>query len=74
MISPHDEQYTQLIIMREDVEYNKLQIDYSNNNYLNSNISYDEIENIRRLKPHKAAGYDGICNEVLCKPQITYVL
>ena len=26
------------------------------------------------LKPDKASGYDGICNEVLCKPQITYVL
>ena len=75
LISPHDEQYTQLINMKEDVEYNMLQNDYSNNNYLNSNISYDEVDKcIRRLKPHKSAGYDGICNEVLCKPQITYVL
>ena len=75
LISPHDEQYTQLINMKEDVEHNMLQHDYHNNNFLNSNISYDEIEKcIGRLKPDKASGYDGICNEVLCKPQITYVL
>ena len=75
LISPHDEQYTQLINMREDVKYNMFQNDYSNNNNLNSNISYDEVDKfIRRLKPHKASGYVGICNEVLCKPQITYVL
>ena len=44
-------------------------------NFSNSNISYDEVEKcIGRLKPDKASGYDGICNEVLCKPQITYVL
>ena len=43
--------------------------------FSNSNISYDEVEKcIGRLKPDKASGYDGICNEVLCKPQITYVL
>ena len=75
LISPHDEQYTQLINMKEDVEHNMLQHDYNNNNFLNSNISYDEVEKcIRRLKPDKASGYDGICNKVLCKPQITYVL
>ena len=75
LISPHDEQYTQLINMKEDVEYNMSQNYYSNNNYLNSNISYDEVEKcIGRLKPHKAAGYDGICTEVLCKPQSIYVL
>ena len=38
LISPHDEQYTQLINMKEDVEHNMLQHDYSNNNFLNSNI------------------------------------
>ena len=75
LISPHDEQYTQLINMKEDVEYNMSQNYYSNNNYLNSNISYDEVEKfIGRLKPHKAAGYDGICNEVLCEPRSIYVL
>ena len=30
--------------MKEDVEYNMLQNNNSNNNYLNSNISYDEVE------------------------------
>ena len=75
LISPHDEQYTQLINMKEDVEHNMLQHDYNNNIFSNSNISYDEVEKcIGRLKPDKASGYDGICNEVLCKPQITYVL
>ena len=75
LISPHDEQYTQLINMKEDVEHNMLQHDYNNNIFLNSNISYDEVEKcIERFKPDKASGYDGICNEVLCKPQITYVL
>ena len=41
LISPHDEQYTQLINVKKDVKYNMLQNDYSNNNNLNSNISYD---------------------------------
>ena len=40
LISPHDEQYTQLINMKEDVEHNMLRHDYSNNIFLNSNIMY----------------------------------
>ena len=71
LISPHDDQYTQLINIKEEVEYNILQNYSSKNDYLNSNISYDEVEKF--IRP---AGYDGrpICNEVLCKPQITYAL
>ena len=55
LISPHNDQYTQLINMKEKVEYNILQNDYSKNYYLNSNISNKEVQ--KCIRP---ARYDGI--------------
>ena len=52
-----------------------IQNGYECNTFLNSCLSYDELEKvISRLKNNKAIGCDGIPNEVLCNYDVTITL
>ena len=52
-----------------------IQNGYECNTFLNSGLSYDELEKvISKLKNNKAIGCDGIPNEVMCNDDVTITL
>ena len=70
-----NEFYADAMNYKNRCEYNMSQPDYISNDFLNGNISLEEVEKVlNRLKNNKACGFDCIPNEVLKNKDVKTVL